>query len=70
MVLVTGCATTTSSDSVSSLPPLKKYDEEYRHKFADELEEICPKNDVQLYVNTCDFIQDSLELRARIKAIQ
>ena len=49
------------------------YDQSFRDKLAQDVDRICSNPDKGLraeYGNACKFIQDSLELRAKIASIR
>jgi len=66
-LIVSGCGTDVRS--TSSLPTLLEYSDQFRNSFADELDEIC-KIGAEKTPKTCQFIQDAIELRAKVRAAQ
>ena len=65
--LLVGCSSNLQDPNIV-IPDLIEYDRDFRAEFADELDYLC--TDFTAYPKTCTFIRDSIEHRARIRALQ
>jgi hypothetical protein len=68
-VLLAGCGSEEKVCDFSQVVQMPSYDQPFRDKLAQDVDRICgnPEKGLQAeYANACRFIQDSLELRAKI----
>ncbi len=79
-LVASGCASAPASPPPcptvtpgAEIPAIPSYSEDYRMKFANEVDVICgdPKVGTEAkFPYSCTFIEDSIKLRAAIKAIK
>ncbi len=70
--LLAGCGPEERVCDFSEVVQMPAYDQSFRDRLAQDVDRICGNPDKGLraeYGNACKFIQDSLELRAKIAAI-
>ena len=71
VALLAGCGAEERVCDFSEVVQAPAYDQAFRERLAQDVDRICGNPDKGLraeYANACKFIQDSLELRARIAA--
>ena len=71
--LLAGCGAEDRVCDFSEVVQTPAYDQAFRDGLARDVDRICGNPDKGLraeYANACKFIQDSLELRAKIAAIK
>ena len=71
--LLAGCGPEERVCDFSEVVQTAAYDQAFREGLARDVDRICGNPDKGLraeYANACKFIQDSLELRAKIAAIK
>jgi hypothetical protein len=69
--LLAGCGSEERVCDFSQVVQAPSYDQSFRDKLAADVDHICGNADKGMraeYGNACKFIQDSLELRAKIAA--
>ncbi len=67
--LLAGCGSEERVCDFSEVVQVATYDQSFRDKLAQDVDHICGSPDKGMraeYGNACKFIQDSLELRAKI----
>ena len=72
-VLLAGCDSDEKICDFSEAVQLQVYDRTFRNSLAEDVDHICGNDEKGIpaeYQHACKFIQDSLELRAKISAIQ
>ena len=73
VALLAGCGPEERVCDFSEVVQTPAYDQAFRERLAQDVDRICGNPDKGLraeYGNACKFIQDSLELRARIASIK
>ncbi len=73
VALLAGCGPEERVCDFSEVVQVPAYDQAFRDGLARDVDRICGNPDKGLraeYANACKFIQDSLELRAKIAAIK
>ena len=73
VALLAGCGAEERVCDLSEVVQTPAYDQAFRDGLARDVDRICGNPDKGLraeYANACKFIQDSLELRAKIAAIK
>ena len=73
VALLAGCGSEERVCDFSEVVQTPAYDQAFRERLAQDVDRICGNPDKGLraeYGNTCKFIQDSLELRAKIASIR
>jgi hypothetical protein len=71
LALLAGCGSEEPVCDFAEVAQMPTYDEAFRDRLATDVDHICGNADQGLraeYESACKFIQDSLELRARIAA--
>jgi hypothetical protein len=71
--LLAGCGSEERVCDFGEVVQMPAYDQAFRDGLARDVDRICGNPDKGLraeYANACKFIQDSLELRAKIAAIK
>ena len=73
VALLAGCGSEERVCDFSEVVQVPTYDQSFRDKLAQDVDRICGNSAKGLnaeYGNACKFIQDSLELRAKIASIR
>ena len=73
VALLAGCGSEERVCDFSEVVQMPIYDQSFRDRLAQDVDRICGNPDKGLraeYGNACKFIQDSLELRAKIASIR
>ena len=73
VVLLASCGSEERVCDFSKVVQMPTYDQSFRDRLAQDVDRICGNPDKCLraeYGNACKFIQDSLELRAKIASIR
>jgi hypothetical protein len=73
VALLAGCGSEERVCDFSEVVQMPTYDQSFRDKLAQDVDHICGNSAKGLnaeYGNACKFIQDSLELRAKIASIK
>ncbi len=71
--LLVGCGSEERVCDFSQVVQMQSYDQGFRDKLADDVDHICGNSEKGIpaqYQTACKFIQDSLELRAKIAALK
>ncbi len=71
--LLVGCGADEKVCDFSEVVQMQSYDQTFRNRLGDEVDRICGNNEKGMpaqYQHACKFIQDSLELRAKIAALK
>lgn len=71
--LLAGCGADEPVCDFSKVVTMPTYDQAFRDKLADDVDHICGNPDKNMpaqYATACKFIQDSLELRAKIASLK
>ncbi len=71
--LLAGCGSEERVCDFGEVVQMPAYDQSFRDRLAQDVDRICGNPDKGLraeYANACKFIQDSLELRAKIAAMR
>lgn len=72
-VLLAGCGSEEKVCDFSQVVTMPTYDQSFRDKLAQDVDHICGSPDKGIsaeYATACKFIQDSLELRAKIASLK
>lgn len=72
-LLLAGCGPDERVCDFSGVVQVQSYDQAFRNRLGDEVDRICGNNEKGIpaqYQTACKFIQDSLELRAKIAALK
>lgn len=72
-VLLAGCGSEEKVCDFSKVVTTPSYDQSFRDKLAQDVDHICGNPDRGMaaeYATACKFIQDSLELRAKIASLK
>ena len=73
VALLAGCGSEERVCDFSEVVQVRTYDQSFRDKLAQDMDHICGNSAKGLnaeYGNACKFIQDSIELRAKIASIK
>jgi len=73
VALLAGCGSEEKVCDFSKVVQMPTYDQSFRDKLAQDVDHICGNSAKGLnaeYGNACKFIQDSIELRAKIASIK
>ncbi len=73
VALLAGCGSEERVCDFSEVVQMPTYDQSFRDRLAQDVDRICGNPDKGLraeYGSACKFIQDSLELRAKIASIR
>lgn len=73
IALLAGCGSEERVCDFGEVVQMPAYDQSFRDRLAQDVDRICGNPDKGLraeYANACKFIQDSLELRAKIASIR
>ena len=73
VVLLAGCGSEERVCDFSEVVQMPTYDQSFRDRLAQDVDRICgnpDKGSRAEYGDACKFIQDSLELRAKITSIR
>lgn len=71
--LLVGCGSEEKVCDFSKVVTMPSYDQSFRDKLAQDVDHICgnpEKGMAAEYATACKFIQDSLELRAKIASLK
>lgn len=71
--LLAGCGSDEKVCDFSKVVTMPSYDQSFRDKLAQDVDHICgnpEKGMTAEYATACKFIQDSLELRAKITSLK
>ena len=71
LALLAGCGPDEKVCDFSQVVQMPSYDQSFRDKLAQDVDHICGNSGKGMtaeYATACKFIQDSLELRAKISA--
>ena len=73
VLLLAGCGSEEKVCDFSKVVTMPSYDQAFRDKLAQDVDHICGNPDKGMtaeYATACKFIQDSLELRAKIASLK
>ena len=73
VALLAGCGSEEKVCDFSEVVQMPTYDQSFRDKLAQDVDHVCgnPAKGLNAeYGNACKFIQDSIELRAKIASVQ
>ena len=71
--LLVGCGADEKVCDFSEVVQMQSYDQTFRNRLAEDVDHICGNDEKGMpaeYQHACKFIQDSLQLRAKIAAIK
>lgn len=72
-ILFTGCDSDEKICDFSEVVQMQVYDQNFRNRLSEDVDHICGNDEKGIpaeYEHACKFIEDSIELRAKISTIK